>query len=402
MELTPKQQAVELIKSAKRILITTHENPDGDAVGSILALTRALKKLQKQIESVVPDEIPEVFRFLPGQDEVKNQIVESREFIISLDVSQVEVERLSYRAVPDQKKLDIVVNPKAGELQEKDISFVRGKLKFDLIIVLDAPDLDRLGSVYDSHTELFYETPVVNIDHHSSNDYFGKVNWVDLTATSTCEILVALLEALGREQPLIDGDIATLLLTGLTTDTGSFQNANTSPKSFTVAAQLVAAGANQQAIIRQIFKTKPLSTLKIWGKVLVNLKEEPEYRFIWSKVTAQDLSTSAADDTEISGVVDELLKTVPGVDFALLLSERKGGVHGSLRAVEPGVNVSEVAGLFGGGGHEMAAAFHIDEATLAGIENEIITKIYNYQRERLQKRGVEAATPDSPGQSAKW
>lgn len=388
MELNPKQQTIELIKSAKRMLVLTHENPDGDAIGSILALTLALKKIGKEVDAIVPDPLPEVFKFLPGQSNLAADLSAARDFIIALDTSQTQVERLGYRSSPEDNKLNIVVTPKNGVFQPENVSFVQAQPKYDLIVVLDSPDLDRLGKLYDENTDLFYETPLINIDHHSSNDYFGKVNWIDLTATSTCEVLVALIEALGRDQSLLDADIATLLLTGLTTDTGSFQNANTTPKSFTVAAQLVAAGAHQQEIIRQIFKTKPLTTLRIWGRVLVNLHEEPNLRFIWSKVTAKDIEETKAVETELSGVVDELMKAVPGIDFALLLSERKGAVHGSLRSVEQGVNVSEVAALFSGGGHEMAAAFHIDNAKLAGLEEEIITRIRGYQTGQLARRGI--------------
>jgi phosphoesterase RecJ-like protein len=241
-----------------------------------------------------------------------------------------------------------------------------------------------LGPIYNQETELFYETPIVNIDHHAGNDHFGRVNWVELTATSTAEILVAMLESLSREKNLIDPDIATCLLTGITTDTGSFQNGNTTPKSFTVAAQLIAAGARQQEIVQNIFKTKPLSTLKLWGRVLSKIQEDTQDRFVWSSVTAQDMLQEGAEAEETSGVVDELLKTVPGVDFALLLSERKDGVHGSLRGIEKGINVADIAREFSGGGHEVAAAFYLPNTTLLQSETTIINKIKGIQNKRIQ------------------
>lgn len=382
MELTPKQQTTQTISAAQKILVLTHVNPDGDALGSLLALYLVLKKLGKDITAVAPEMIPRQLNFMPNITDLAKGFSGTKDFIITIDTSKTKVDRLGYKHLPEEKKLNIVITPLSGTFKNEDISFSYGTFKFDLIIVLDSPDLERLGPLYDGQTSLFYETPVINLDHHAGNDFFGKINWVDLTATSTAEILVSLMESLAREKPLIDEDIATALLTGIITDTGSFQNANTTPKSLTVAAQLVAAGGRQQEIIRHIFKTKPLSTLKLWGRILEKVSFDESSRFIWSKITRADFIESGASDTETSGVIDELLKSAPEIDFALLLVERADGLHGSLRAVGSGVDVSAIAKLFGGGGHEAAAAFQIPGASLEK-EEEILGKIRNYQSSRI-------------------
>lgn len=382
MELSPKQQTVELIKSSEKILLLTHQNPDGDALGSLLALSLVLKSLGKEPTAVSSDPVPGVFRFLPLEPHLSKDFSGIKDFVISVDTTNTKVDKLSYKNLAAENKLNIIITPLAGSFEEKDISCAGGSYKYDLIIVLDSPDLERLGSLYDSHMEMFFETPVINIDHHPGNDYFGKVNWVDLTATSTSEILVALIESLSREKPLLDAEVATALLTGIIVDTGSFQNTNTTPKSFTVAAQLVAAGARQQEIIRSVFKTKTLSTLKLWGKVLSNMQEEMAGKFIWSKVTKEDYLTANAVETDTSGVIDELLKTAPGIDFALLLSERTDGLHGSMRAARVGVDVSAIAKMFGGGGHQAAAAFQLPGKTLAEMQEEILTKVRDHQRKQ--------------------
>jgi phosphoesterase RecJ-like protein len=170
------------------------------------------------------------------------------------------------------------------------------------------------------------------------------------------------------------------LLTGIITDTGSFQNANTTPKSLTVAAQLVAAGGRQQEIIRHVFKTKPLSTLKLWGRILESVRLDAESHFIWAKISQDDFLSSGAQESETSGVIDELLKSAPNIDFVLLLSEKAGELDGSLRAVSPGTDVSQIAQLFGGGGHEAAAGFQLPGSTLLTNEEEILGKIREYQR----------------------
>lgn len=398
VEQSPKQQALELIKAAKRILVVGHQGPDGDSLGSTLALVLALRKCGKQVQALSSDPLPAIFRFLPSSDELSDQLTGgSADFVISIDTSSVEVDKLGYKNHPDERKLNIVIKTKTGQLSPELVSFGTTGAGADLIIVLDTNDVERIGSVYQRYQSLFFQTPIVNIDHHPGNAYFGKVNWVDLAATSTAEILVSLVEALsqiprtdGSKGSLLDPDIATLLLTGLTTDTGSFQNTNTTPKSFTVAAQLVASGARQQEIIQHIYKTKPLSTLKLWGKILSNIREENEHRFVYSTVAATDLSHFGAAESETSGVVDELLKTVPGIDFALLLSEKREGLYGSFRGVNQEVSVADIAGLFGGGGHKMAAAFRIPGGSLADNEAEVIAKIRTYQE------GGRATTSSTP------
>jgi len=380
MELTPKQQTTQAITAAQKILVLTHVNPDGDALGSLIALYLVLKKLGKEVTAVAPENIPGAFSFLPNLTDLAKSFSGTKDFIITIDTSRTKVDRLGYKHYPEENKLNIVITPLAGTFRNEDVSFSYGAFKFDLIIVLDSPDLDRLGPLYDGQSSLFYETPVINIDHHAGNDFFGKINWVDLTATSTAEILVSLIESLARERPLIDEDIATALLTGIITDTGSFQNANTTPKSLTVAAQLVAAGGRQQEIIRHIFKTKPLSTLKLWGRILESVRLDATGKFVWAKISRADFLASGAQETETSGEIDELLKSAPGIDFVLLLSEKTGELDGSLRSVAPGVDVSQIAKLFGGGGHEAAAGFQIPGATLATHEEEILAKIREYQR----------------------
>jgi phosphoesterase RecJ-like protein len=277
-------------------------------------------------------------------------------------------------------KLNIIISPKSGVFSKELVSFPEGGFNFDLIIVLDSPDLERLGTPYEKNPDLFYEVPVINIDHHSGNDYFGQINLVEVNATSTAEILVSLLEALSPDKSPFDENIATLLLTGIVTDTGSFQNTNTTPKSLTVAAQLVAAGAKRDEIIKNIYKTRPLSTLRLWGRALANIHDEKDYGFVWSTISATDFAEVGAAEDESGGVIDELLKTVSGAKFVLMLSEKGGILNGSLRSIEKGVDVSAIAKLFGGGGHAQAAGFEIPDSGLAESSTSVIQQIREYTK----------------------
>jgi phosphoesterase RecJ-like protein len=270
----------------------------------------------------------------------------------------------------------VVITPKEGFLSAANVRIEEGSFNADVVIALDCANTDRLGTIFSENPNLFFEVPVVNVDHHPGNSNFGKVNIVDITASSTAEILVSLLETLGKDVPnLIDTDIATCLLTGLITDTNSFQNSNTTPKSLTVAAQLVAAGGRQQEIVKHVFKTRSLSTLRLWGRALSYIKEDQSLRFAWSILSKADFVAAQATQDNASGVIDELLKTAAGMDFVLLLTEREGDLHGSFRSVVSSVDVAKLASLFGGGGHTQAAAFTIQNARLADREMEVINRL---------------------------
>jgi phosphoesterase RecJ-like protein len=391
-ELTPKQQWSEQIKAAKSILVLPHANPDGDAIGSALALKLSLEKLGKEVTVAMSGDISKSFSFLPTFAEIQKELHIRKDLLIVLDETQAKIGNVSLKRVSDTK-LIVVITPKDGVLSPANVRVEEGSFNTDLIIVLDSADLDRLGSIYENNPSLFYEIPVVNVDHHPANTNFGKVNIVDVTASSTAEILVSLLETLSKDAPsILDADIATCLLTGVTTDTGSFQNSNTTPKSLTVAAQLVAAGGRQQEIIHHLFKSRSLSTLRLWGRALSYIKEDRPLRFAWSVLSKADFVAAQAGNEEAKGVIDELIKTIQGMDFVLLLTEREGSVHGSFRSVVPTVDVSRLAALFDGGGHPQAAAFSLLDTTLAKEEADIINKI----RAFLKPVTVTPSVPHQP------
>lgn len=383
MELSPKQQVVEILKNKQKILLLTHKNPDGDAIGSILALYLSLKKMGKDVTAVCGDKAPPIFDYLPETKEISQNFISTRDFVVSLDISKVKADKVMYKI--NDNKLNFIITPNGGHFTKEMITSGEGDFHFEAIVVLDSTDLERIGTPYENNPEIFYDVPVINIDHHAGNDQFGKINLVDITATSTSEILVSVLETLTGDPKFISDEIATSLLTGIITDTNSFQNTNTTPKSLTVAAQLVASGGRQQDIIKYIYKTKPLSTLRLWGRALSNLRDERDYQFVWTELYKKDYLEVGASEPESSGVIDELLKTASGVDFALLLSEKNGDVHGSLRATNKNQDVSAIAKIFGGGGHTMAAAFQIDHSSLEQSSAMIIQKIKDYQMAKAGK-----------------
>lgn len=380
---SPLDEIRQLIEQAKKILIITHRKPDGDGIGSSLAMFRFLQKIGKTATLVCADPVPDVYEFLPQIEQFEQSFSASRDLVLTLDCSKTEVSKLKYNL--DGNKMNIVITPKKGGFLKEDVGFSYGASEYDLILVLDVADLPQLGEIYTENVDFFYNTPVVNIDHHISNTKFGKVNYVDPSASSTAEILPKVFENISKDKDLMDPDIATALLTGIITDTGSFQNPNTSPLSFEVAADLLEIGGRQQEIIRKIYKTKRLSTLKLWGKILSKIHYDNAHKIVWSSISQQDLLSSGATQDESGGIIDELLSNAPDSEIILLFKEFEGLISCSIRTTSPAIDATKIAKIFGGGGHVQAAGFKIPNSNLQEVENEVIKVIKDFQDKRLSQ-----------------
>jgi phosphoesterase RecJ-like protein len=392
--LTPKQAVVEKLRSAQRVLITTHDGPDGDALGSALALQHVLERLGKHVTVGMSGKINPNFDYLNGFSSIQSTVKSEPEFIIVLDETAAKTKNVEVRRL-DATHLALVITPENAPIDASQLRFEAGSYPFDLIVVLDCPLIEMVGQFYHDHRELFEKVPMVNIDHHQNNAGFAAVSLADTNASATAEIMVSIIESLSQNlEPgttLLDSHVANALLTGLLTDTGCFQNGNTTPKTLTVGAQLMAAGADHATIVQRVFKSKPISTLRLWGKALAHLREDKPLRFAWAVITRSDFVSAQANDDETSGLIDELIKSANDTDFVLLLTEKKDGLHGSFRSIVPGNDVLDLAKRFGGGGHKQAAAFMIPNGTAAEYEQRIINTLRQEQRGRLQ----EAAPSDN-------
>lgn len=381
MELTPKQQAVELIKKSNNILITTGEDNKGDGIASGLALVHILEKIGKEATFIVYGDFYKKFDFLPGFEKIKQDFSGSRDFMISLSLEKGKVDKVIYNV--EQDKLNFFISSKDANFKPEDVSCSYGNFKFDLVIVLDSPDLENLGSIYDKNTDFFYNQPIINIDHHSSNDYFGAVNLVDLTSSSTGEILVSIIESLGSD--LMDEKIATSLLSGIITDTNSFQNSNTTPKSLTVTAQLIAAGAEHELVIKNLFKTKSFDMLKIWGKILSNIKTDEENKILWSTIKKEEIENLEEEKEIIRGVLDELLSTAPLIRVYLLFLESDKSLKVFVRTSRD-IEAKQISYLFGGFGRNQEGEFEVSEPKVEFAQEKILEKVKEYLSKITLKR----------------
>lgn len=323
MALTPKEQILDQINKSETILICISKNPAGDALGAAMGFYLALKKLGKKTDVVCPTGMLSKFEFLPSSNLISHKLEGAKDYVLSLDIDKERLQQLRYEV--SDRKLRIYITAKSGELSENDISIESSKFKYDLVIVIGTGDLENLGNIYDDNSELFYEAPVINIDHNPSNEYFGKINFVDVAVSSCSEIVFNLISSI--DEKLFDENVATNLLAGIISETESFQNKNTTPKAFLAAASLVSHGANKQNIIRYLYKTKSISLLKLMGKVMSNLKYNSQYKLGWS-VLDEDFAGENANFENLRTAIIELNGSSPEFDLLFVLFRQNGQVKG--------------------------------------------------------------------------
>ena len=297
---------VAAIRGHERFLLTTHENPDGDALGSLLAMKLALEQLGKDVSLFVYGDapLPAEYAFMP-------------------------LDPLSRR--PPQDAAERV------------------------LVALDCANESRIGP----DPEVLQSAPLVlNIDHHHDNTRFGDANLVDARASSTGELLRDLFAELGVE---VTPEIAEALYIALVTDTGRFQYTNTTPKSLRLAAELVESGADLHRIFQGVYETVQFAKLKLVARALDRAKVYEGGRVVVSHLLRQDFHEVGAVEPYSEGIID-YLRAVEGADMAVLIREppRETGPtrRVSLRASTDEIDVSAIARASGnGGGHRQAAGF---------------------------------------------
>lgn len=315
-----------MIKKSASPLILIPENPEGDAIASALALFLILKKVNKNPQIACSNEIAEKFLFLPRQKEIRHNISGERAYKVSLDVGSEGIGELSYEQVGSMLNISIVT--KSNGINKNSLSLEPSKFKYDLIFILSSSDLESLGKIYFDNTELFFQTPIINIDHHPSNEYFGTINLIDVTSASTAEIISEFNNTLLPEKK--DEEITTLLLAGIIAETNNFQSSAISPNTFNTAASLLASGAKQEEIIKNFYKTKPLSVLKLIGQIVNNMNFDPEYSLAWAKLTRNDFEKNNANPHDIDMAINELVNNSKDIDILLITYQDNEKIIGNI------------------------------------------------------------------------
>jgi phosphoesterase RecJ-like protein len=317
MPPTDTSAVVEALRANDRFVVTSHDNPDGDALGSLLATHLALEALGKDSVMVLGGAAP-----LPGE----------------YGFLGLEARGLLRSAPPDTGERILVAVDCAQESRIVETA-----------LVADA----RL---------------TVNVDHHHDNTRFGDVDLVVEDASSTGEVLADVLAGLGV---VLTPPIAEALYTAVVTDTGRFQYSNTTPRALRLAAELVEAGADVSKVFVEVYESTPFPKLKLLARALERATELADGRIVVSELRREDFDAAGAEEPYSEGIIDHL-RAVDGAELVALVRELPAGAtsarKGSLRSHPDGVDVSAIARSFGGGGHKRAAGFSTD------LEMEEITR----------------------------
>ena len=298
-ELNP---IADKLNKANSILILTPPQASGDDLSAALALRTFLRKLEKEVVLISPGPPNAKFDFLTGFEEVKDHLSIAKSFVIDLSTKASEIDELGYKKEPE--RLSIYVKPKKGQFSDKDVSFRSSNFPFDLIVSIGVFSLENLGEFYIQNSDLFFETPIINIDRSAQNESYGSYNLIDLSATSNSEIMLDLISVF--ESSLLDQSIATALLTGIIAETNSFQHVRTTPAAFLKASNLISLGADQPQIMSRLYKSKSMGFLKLWGRVLARLKQDPQLSLVYSMIVASDVDKAEATAEDVGMVIKEM------------------------------------------------------------------------------------------------
>lgn len=321
--------AAKRIQQSEKILLVTRTHPSDDSIAALLGLGLAFQKMSKDVEMVCAGPVASRLSFLPGFGDVSEMIQNDNHFVVSVDTSDSKVSQFSYDYDEDGGRLNIYLTPDHGMFTENHVSTSAVDTSHDLVVVVDAFDFSALGSVFLQNRRLFFESPVIVIDASSKNRQFGDVNVVDSKALSSSEVAYEFVKkACGAEY--IDRHVASAFLTGIVSKTHSFQSGLTTPAIFSVAGELIGHGADQQHIIRSMYKNKSLETLRLWGQVLLSLEHDAATSSVVAAVRKKDLVATGTSYEHIAGIHDELVSYIGDADRFMLfveLDDAKFEVH---------------------------------------------------------------------------
>lgn len=319
MSLDQEKQFEKIISESNEILILLPKNPSGDAIGAAWAFYFFLEGQSKNSKIVFEGEgAMEKLSFLPRPEKVLHELVGTQDFVLSFNtkfnkIVDIKTERL-------EEELRVYITPEKGSIDPRDFSFIPSRFKYDALVVLGSPDRESLGKVFEDSPDIFYEVPVINIDHHSSNDRFGQMNILDIAASSVSEILMDLFEKMDKD--VVDERVAECLLAGIIEATNSFQNKSTTPKALRMSATLMGKGADQQKIIRYLYKTQPLAILKLWGRVMARLRWEEESGMVWAPVLLEDFVQSRSNPGDVVLILEKIMENYSnGKIFMVIYNE---------------------------------------------------------------------------------
>ena len=325
MKPIPEQLLAD-IRQASHVVLATHVNPDGDALGSLFGLADILRGLGKTVFPYLEEPVSPLYDFIPGSESAKTDIAEIRQFAAGGDAGNV------------------------------------------VCIALDCGDAERLGK---EKEQLLAISPFLVIDHHHGNTAFGDTLWLDAASSSTGELVYELAQALDAE---VSPAAAYALYVAILTDTGSFHYDNTSPRTLRIAADLVEKGVSPEDVAGKVYDNFSLERLRLMQMVLSTLQLHHNEQVGIVHVSSEMFAESGAASGDVEGFIN-YPRSIKSVRVAAFLKETKKGFVGvSLRA-KGSCDVAAVAATFGGGGHKNAAGFRFTDTSLEAVRETVLTAL---------------------------
>lgn len=318
LTLNKISEEIKNCKKSCKSLVLSHQNPDGDTLGSMLALGSILKELGHVVDFVIADPVPEIYQFLPFASLVKL--------------------------------------PSDSTLQGT----------YDFAFSLDCGSAKRLGQALVLWNNA---SNTINIDHHISNEKFAKINWIEPNAVSTGQLIWWLTQNINFK---VTKEIATLLYTTLLTDTGCFSNSSTNAEAFLWGAELINSGADYGNVYRKVFLEKPFKSIKTFGSALSNVTLLENGKLIWTYINQDVMKKMSATGEDTEDVVDYMMRT-KGVQIGVFFREDLNETKVSLRS-NTQIDVSKIAVTFGGGGHKKAAGINI-KSPFVEVKDLVLKKV---------------------------
>lgn len=315
-------KTAEFLRKNNNFLITSHTTPEGDAIGSELGLYRLLKALGKNVFVINEDDLPYGYEFLPDVDKIQ-------------------------KFHKDKKRVD-----------------------FDALVAVDCSDLRRTGEVYTLNSA---KKPIINIDHHISNEKFGYINWVDPSASCCAEMIFRLYK---KMRVPLDKNSALLLYAGILTDTGSFKYSNTTVLTHKIAAELLGYGIDFVEVFKNIYENVPFDDMQLLGSILPNMKRTLDGKIIWFQIKKDLLKNHKEIHFDLTEHILSFGRAVKGKEVVVLFKENLGDlneVRVNFRS-QGHVDVNKIAGFFGGGGHKTASGCTI-KGKIEDVSRKVLAKI---------------------------
>lgn len=376
MALTVEQQVKEHLGRSHAALLVIPERPTTDALGAALALRAALLAMGKKADIVSSGFLlPAKLAFLEAAKEVHTDVPALQKCVISVDKNRFPISDISY-TVTDEK-LRIFVTPKSGQLPAEAIEVNPAGYIYDLIVTINVVELSSVGEVYAQHKDIFFTLPIINIDHRPDNEQYGQINWVDIKATSTSELIYQ--HFYKDQQP--DKATADALLAGMMEETHSFRSQQVSPSTLKNVSSLLQAGADYQAVTNNLYRTKTVGGLKLWGHVLTHLRSDRELSLAWSMVPASLFATTGTDMAQLQDLMTEILSHSPEARTVVLFIEQKPGEIEVQVTAKPPLHAKDLIKDWQPRGSERFAAALISGQTLSQTEESVISVI----KQRLRK-----------------